>query len=639
MKTVRRIYFYLMALIGFQVLIWGIIGQIRILFDTSLVGNLGAQVSRSLAWTLVALPIFLLHWLTVQRDARRDSEERFSRERSLFLYGILIGLMIPVVQNVLAILSRALLGLFGVESSAAWIGGGQNLADNLAAILVNLLGFLYFGRVLQRDWQSGPPGEAWVETRRLQRYVWMLYGLGMALIGSIRLLDVLLQFITLPHLGGLSNIAANALSLTLIGLPLWILWWLRIQRSLGQPEEALSLLRLSILFSLTILSALTILVVGGVLLNQMLLIVLDGEKLDWESLNGVLSLGAVFGALWFYLRRTLKQAIATIPDGLRAVAVERIYRYLLAAAGCLAVYLGMILALLEGVERLFASNWLGGSLSSILGPIAMLLIGLPYWLVFWMRSRAEAQHEGELGDHARRSLSRRIYLYAFILISVLSMLGFGGQLVFRLLNQVLAGGMENLLSESLKMLSGLLVASTWLAYHIYTLRQDSRHALRTLQERQTGFPLLILHAGDETFVQEIRTALGRIAPTLPVAAHDINLGAPDEALTGARAILLPSSLALHPPEALRLWLNGFSGQWVIVPQAQAGRIWSGVELRSLGQTAREAARTVTQLAEGQSVRTTKTASVWTILGYILLGLVGLQVLLGLLTFFMGTVLN
>jgi hypothetical protein len=634
MKTIRRIYFYLMALISIQVLIWGIIGQIRILFDASMIGNLGEQVSRSLAWTLVALPIFLLHWLTVQRDAGRDLEERNSRVRAFFLYGVLLGLMIPVVQNVLAILSRGLLDLFNQSVSAAWIGGNQNLADNLSAILVNLLGFLYFGRVLQRDWQSGPPSEAWVETRRLQRYVWMLYGLGMMLIGSIRLLDVLLQFITLPHLSGLSNIAANALALTLIGLPLWILWWLRIQRSLGQPEEALSLLRLSILFSLTILSALTILVVGGVLLNQVLLIVLDGQKLNWESLNGVLSLGAVFGVLWFYLRRTLKQAIATIPDGLRAAAVERIYRYLLAAAGCLTVYLGTILTLLEGVERLFASNWLGGSLNSILGPIAMLLIGMPYWLIFWMRSSAEAQQKSELGDHARRSLSRRIYLYAFILISVLSMLGFGGQLAFQLLNQILGEGTENLLSEALKMLSGLLVASTWLGYHILTLRRDNKQALHTLQNRQTNFAVLILHAGDEAFANAVHAALNRLAPSLPVATHDINLGIPDEALSGAQAILLPSSLAIHPSEALRLWLDHFTGQWIIVPQAQPNRAWSGVELRSLNQMAQEAARTAVQLAEGQSIRTAKPISAWAILGYIVLGLIGLQIMLALLSFTM-----
>ncbi|MCA1954854.1 MAG: hypothetical protein LDL12_06845, partial [Anaerolinea sp.] len=87
---------------------------------------------------------------------------------------------------------------------------------------------------------------------------------------------------------------------------------------------------------------------------------------------------------------------------------------------------------------------------------------------------------------------------------------------------------------------------------------------------------------------------------------------------------------------LRLWLNDFSGQWVIVPQAHPRQVWSGVELRSLGQTAREAARSVVQLAEGQNVRAAKPNSALVILGYILLGLVGFQILLALLSFFTTT---
>lgn len=636
MKTVRRIYFYLMALVGIQVLIWGIIGQFRILFDSTLVGNLATQVSRSLAWTLVALPIFLLHWLTVQRDAKRDAEERNSRVRALFLYGVLIGLMIPVVQNVLAILSRGLLSLFSEPASAAWIGGNQTLADNLAAILVNLLAFAYFGRILQRDWQSNTPAEAWLETRRLQRYVWMLYGLGLAVVGVIRLLDVLIQLLG-PQASSLTTVAVNALALTLIGLPLWIVWWLRIQRSLGQPEEALSLLRLGILFALSIICAIVILVLSATLLNQVLLTILDGRSLDWvTNQSGQIGSWLVFGALWAYLRRTLQQAIHSIPDALRSAATERIYRYLLAAAGCFTVYLGLILVSFEALKRIVHPNWLGSN-EPLIGPLAMLLTGLLYWLIFWLRIGQETQRSDEMSEHARRSLARRIYLYGFILISVLSLLGFGGQLVFQLLSQVLGGNTESdLLLNILQMSTGLIIASIWLSYHIQALRRDSGQALRTLQERQANFPVLILHASDEDFANEVRAALNRLAPTLPTAAQDVNLGIPDEALTAAKAIVLPSNLAINPSEALRLWLNDFSGQWVIVPQAHPRQVWSGVELRSLGQTAREAARSVVQLAEGQNVRAAKPNSALVILGYILLGLVGFQILLALLSFFTTT---
>ena len=110
MRTVRRLYFYVVALVSLEVVVWGVIGLGRTLINLNLVvGSPVSQLAGSLALVLVGLPVFLIHWLIAQREALKDPEERATRVRALFLYGVLIGTLVPIVQNVMALVNRLLL--------------------------------------------------------------------------------------------------------------------------------------------------------------------------------------------------------------------------------------------------------------------------------------------------------------------------------------------------------------------------------------------------------------------------------------------------------------------------------------------------------------------------------------------------
>ena len=187
MKTVRRLYFYAVALISLEVVLWGLIGLLRTIVDQAVVGGADA-LAQALALILVGVPIFLFHWLWTQRMAARDDEERTSSLRAMFFYAALIGTLVPVVQNLLALVNRLLLGAARLSAERAIFGGTQTWPDNLIAIAMNLLVAAYFWNILRGEWKSLSTPENFAEVRRLYRYLWVLYSLLMAVFGAQQLL-------------------------------------------------------------------------------------------------------------------------------------------------------------------------------------------------------------------------------------------------------------------------------------------------------------------------------------------------------------------------------------------------------------------------------------------------------------------
>ena len=106
MRTIRRLYFYAVALISVEVVVWGLIGLLRSIFSSELVDTADV-LAQALALVLVGVPIFLFHWIWTQRTAAKEEEERIASLRAIFFYGVLIGTLVPSVQNLLALICGA----------------------------------------------------------------------------------------------------------------------------------------------------------------------------------------------------------------------------------------------------------------------------------------------------------------------------------------------------------------------------------------------------------------------------------------------------------------------------------------------------------------------------------------------------
>jgi len=395
MKSIRRLYFYLVAFISIEIVLWGLVGLLRSVVDDTVSGGADA-LAQALALILVGVPIFLIHWLWAQRASARDEEEKTASLRAAFLYGILLATLIPVVQNTLAFIDRSLVQAAGLEVDRAFRAfSEQTLADNLIAIFMNGIVAAYFWNVLRHEWATITDRENFSEVRRLYRYIWMLYGLLMTVYGAQQVLRYLF-YVPGDVLGELGReVVLNGLALLLVGTPVWIYSWRVIQDSLPDPAEMGSSLRLGILYILALGGVITVITTAWTIVNAILLIVFGADfnfRDFMQEIGGPISIGIPLGAVWVYYGYWLNRHIQAVGDVVSRAALKRLYNYILAFIGLVVSFIGVTTLLMFIIDILTGSGIaLNSSLrSELASSISSILVGLPLWLMMWRPMQAEA---------------------------------------------------------------------------------------------------------------------------------------------------------------------------------------------------------------------------------------------------------
>jgi hypothetical protein len=434
---------------------------------------------------------------------------------------------------------------------------------------------------------------------------------------------------------GLNNILApnlaNGVALSLASAPVWVWIGRIIANSLEKSEERFSTLRLVVLYFLALAGVITVLTSTGMVLAAALRWVLGEAQTFVEFLNSngaALAIAIPLGVIWAYYGRQLRQQISGEADPLRRASLARIYTYALSLMGNGAVFFGLWQLVSALVDSFFTLPVGNNSLRmQVSASLAALAVGLPLWLRNWPAAQAEAQDSGDLGEHARRSVVRKGYLYLALFVTVVGAMSAAGTLFYRLIQALLGSPGQNLVQDLTQRAQTLALVVLWLVYHLRALQQDGRAAQQALAGRHASFPALVLYTAETgDFTAEFTQAMQRVASRLPVAAQSIDQGVPGEEMQPARVVVLPSSLALEPPEALRLWLKEYSGQKIIVPVNVEGWVSLSTSIRNQREAAREAALAVRQLAEGQPVRPAPATGPWVIAGYVFGGLFALQLL-------------
>ncbi len=519
MRTIRRIYFYLVAFISVETLTWGITNLLRSITHQG-IGTVQANVlSAGLAQVLVSIPLFLVHWLVVQRDAQRSDEEKNSVVRAISLYGILLGALIPVVQNILAFVNRLLLTGAHLTTLHAVFGRNQTLADNLIAIAVNLLLAAYFARILRSDWKSSSDKDNLVDLRRLYSYIWMLYSLGLTIAGvkmAVQYIFLLRQSIGLTG----QELIFNAFALLVIGVPLWVYWWRNIQISITDERERHSTLRTVILFILALVGAIVFNISGAMVLYWLLRAAL-GESFTFSQLmsnvSTSISFAVPFVVIWAYFGRILFKNISSEPDVFKQSAMRRIYRYILSILGLGGTVYGMaaIAGFIVNTHTQRPMTFVDKH-QTVAANLSVLVVGVVIWLVYWLQVNQEAALDGEAGDHARRSLSRKIYVYLVIFATVIGTMASTGFLLYTILQSAFGLSIPDLLNSSLQNLRLILIFSAFLTYHLVCLNRDNRALTRHLAEKQAAFPVTALMDPQSDLGMGIQVAFQRHAAGIPL---------------------------------------------------------------------------------------------------------------------------
>ena len=309
MKTIRRIYFYAVTLFSMEIVLWGMIGLARSIFSNSVSGGVG-QLAEALALILVGVPVFGIHWWAAQRNVKNETEERESSVRAFFLYTILLALFIPLTQNGLAFINRFLIDIFNIPSSRALIGGYQSLSDNLIAALMNGLVAAYFWHILKNDWHEISDKSVLRLTRRIYRYIWVFYSLVMVIIGIIHILRYIFSFSNSIGEDYLNALFANGFALILLSIPLWVWAWKTVQSALDEPAERASLLRLGMLYFLSLSGVIFVLSTTGIIINDFFQMLLT-KSLNFNQFvtqtDEAFAIAIPLGAVWAYYGHWLKK--------------------------------------------------------------------------------------------------------------------------------------------------------------------------------------------------------------------------------------------------------------------------------------------------------------------------------------------
>jgi hypothetical protein len=635
MRTIRRLYFYAVTFVSLEVVLWGLIGLARSIFHTSnVVSSSTDRLAQALALIIVGVPVFGFHWWISQRDAARDADEHASGVRAVFLYAALLGTLIPIVQNFLALANRALLGTAHMDTRLAFIGGAQTWTDNLLAMLMNALVAAYFITITRRDWTGSQPKESITLVRRMYRYIWMLYGLVMVVAGTQQTLRFLLNLLSGPFGTNIRTALVNGMTLLVVGTPIWFFAWKTIQEALTDSTERESFLRLGILYFLSLAGVLTVLTAAGTLVDTLLHLAF-GASLTTQQIvsriNTPLAIGIPLGGVWSYYGHWLTRTMTETPDTTRRSGMRRLYFYILSAIGLGAAFTGLGYLLSFLINRLVIGT---AQLPALTGGLAAIVTGLPLWLFTWLPMQTEALAEGDAGDHARRSLIRRIYLYLALFISVVGGMAVAGNLLFQLLRSVLGQPQSNLGATVLRLAAWLLLYFGLGIYHGLTLGRDGKLASAALTAKHAAYPVLLFDPGDGPFARDLAAAIQKQTPHLPVTVHAVNQPIPADA--SARAVLLPTDVALDPPESLRQWLGQFSGSRLAVPRGVSGK-WTLTG--TFASDFNHAALALRALAEGHEVRQKTGSSGWMIVVYIAAALFGLESLMMLISLTVSLFLN
>ncbi|HZK74008.1 MAG TPA: DUF5671 domain-containing protein [Clostridia bacterium] len=493
----RRLYLYIVGAAALATLAFGLslLGATVLLF---IFNDPSAQDRRTAlagftAMTLVALPVWAVHLGFANRFARRDAAERASAIRRLYVYwaclaasiaamftlsftiGHLLRPLIDICPNINPGLGTLDVGA-GCSGSPEWLVITQGAWATL--VLIGIWAF-HFAIATHDRAAVGEQGAS-ATLRRWYLYPALLVGLLTMLAGAQGLIGDAWQ----KAAGALSyyQVIGDVGGQFFAGLTLWGVH-ARIVAGRDVEEDRKSTLRalegfigVAVCMIVALFGASQILYYG----LARLLGVSNPGNIGTDFLTALAqpaSALVVYGVAWFLIRRRLSRDTGSHEVD-RQAGVRRLYTNLAALVSMVALAVGaagVLWNLAEQIEAPIIGVLAGDWKDPISLSVTLLVVGLAVWLAHW-------RHAPWPGD--RQSLSRRLYVWAALLASVLAVLGSGIALLYAVLQQAFSANPRLNSPDNLNFghfLGVLLVAVAVGVYHWRVLRSDA--ALRPAKNK------------------------------------------------------------------------------------------------------------------------------------------------------------
>ena len=467
----RRLYLYVVSAAALVLLAAGVtlLGATVLLFvfnDPTADSN-RPELAIFTAMTVVALPVWGVHFWLARRFAMRDPFERSSALRRLYLYLACLASSIAAMVAIANCLAQLLLPVLDGQAFNALSASQLGWAAVVFAAV-------FAGHFWVASTDRAAVGEegASATLRRWYMYAALLIGLLTLLVGAASVLD--LSWTNLALRNAQVLFISYAAGAALAGALMWG-FHARAIATAHVADDRHSTLRAVEGFIAVAVSITAALIGASQILYYALARLLGVSHPGgtsgniWADAAGPASQLIVFGVAWFLVQRRLTRDAAS-QEADRQAGVRRLYTNL-ACLVSLAVWAvgaaGLLWNLLEQLEApiigIRASDWK----DPVSLWLTLLVVGATVWIAHWRPSPWAAD---------RQSLSRKLYVWAALLGSILAVLGGGVGMINALLQQLFSSRPTVQATSNLDIghyLAVIAVAAVVGVYHWRVLRADA----------------------------------------------------------------------------------------------------------------------------------------------------------------------
>ncbi|GAA3526014.1 hypothetical protein GCM10022263_13470 [Nocardioides daeguensis] len=479
--AVRQLFEYLLLFGLLVASAVGVSGLLAAVFaQGSTVAVTDSEIARSIAFTVVGVPLCVALAVAVRRGFARDETERDALPWVFYLSGTSLVSLVGA--------------LFALHDSIAWA--------------LDLRPFDPQPLAQAPVWTAVWAGHWWLGTRQRDRRPLQLHllagslvglalglvGLGGMLSGALRIWlgldgDVLLAGANEPVLAGAITF--------LLGGATWVRYWLfgalRSERNaLWHAYQLLAGETAGLVVSL---------VAASIALDRAL-VWLVGDPWSTDAHRYFQSMPATLASTTVGLLALLyHRAVLTTTAQPTRTEVDRIRDYLLAAVGLGASSAGATIVVVALIEAVTDPSVIAGSgaLNTLIAALTLLGVGGPVWWLHWRR--------GQRATPAEETVSPTRRLYLFLLLGLASLASVGALLAgaWILVDRILQEEPAAEVMRSVRFPIGILVtAGAVAAYHWAAYRTDRAHLPPPAAPQGCTFALLLGVADEQTAAETAR---------------------------------------------------------------------------------------------------------------------------------------
>ncbi len=488
MSTSKRVFFYIVSLVGLGIFAGGIGNLLRLFFDVVVKSDLskigGAaftrdQLSFGIAMLVIGGLLWFFFWRNIQKHVADNSAEIASVARKFYIDIILLASALTALISALIFLQWLLAGMPLISFSS----GGT-------AAMIVAAGIWYYHWKIEA--KEGQPSSSAKTLRRWYVYIMCAWGLSWFSFGLVQMVNTTVLY--LPVWGSTvtsgsfwnGNVQASIASILIGGLA-WVFHWFRAAK-----DDFGSVLRNVYLYLLTVFGgALAGLIALTAFTYQILRFFISGpaaaDARYFQFLGWTVPTIVVAGAIWAYHQQKAQEEASR--GDMQYFSARRVLLYLMAfiGLGTLVAGLMMLLGILLDVwinaansgTVIIAAGWWHNQLALSL---AMLIVAVPVWYYYWNQVIRVVESGG---IEEWRSRSRRIFLYVILGVTIIALTAAMVNIIYQLLNGMLQGSFDVVVLRNIKWsLQTLVVTAPVLIYHLYVLRQDQQRGAETVVQQK-----------------------------------------------------------------------------------------------------------------------------------------------------------